>query len=131
MDTTAFHDEEEHLQPINTQDTGDKTVAGLCTGFDIDRIITDIRPGELFVLAGRPSVGKTSLMMNIAQNMALGNEHTPIGIFSLELPAREIIVRMLCNLTRTSINDLQEQRIQENLNKAGEQLCKIRNPCMF
>ena len=114
----------EYKDAIKPQDTGGKTALVLRTGFDIDWMITGIRPGELFVLAGRPSVGKTSLMMNIAQNMALGNEHTPIGIFSLELPARKIIVRMLCNLTRTSINDLQEQRIQENLNKAGEQLCK-------
>jgi len=124
MDTTAFHNEEEHLQPINTQNTDDKTIVGLGTGFDIDRIITDIRPGELFVLAGRPSVGKTSLMMNLAQNMVLGNERTSVGIFSLELPAREIVARMLSSLARIRTNALQGQQIQDSLKKAVEQLCK-------
>ena len=125
MDTTAFHNEEEHLQPINTKDTGGKTFVGLGTVFDIDRIITDIRPGELFVLAGRPSVGKTTLMMNIAQNMVLGNESTSVGIFSLELPAREIVTRMLSSLTRISINDLQGRQIQGSPKKAAEQLHAI------
>ncbi len=124
MDTTAFHHEEEHLQPINTQNTGEKTIVGLGTGFDIDRMITDIRPGELFVLAGRPSVGKTSLMMNIAQNMVLGNERTSVGIFSLELPAKEIVARMLNSLARIRTNALQERQIQGSLKKAVEQLCK-------
>ena len=124
MNTTAFHHEEEHLQPINTQNTGEKTIVGLGTGFDIDRIITDIRPGELFVLAGRPSVGKTSLMMNIAQNMVLGNERTSVGIFSLELPAKEIVARMLSSLARIRTNALQERQIQGSLKKAVEQLCK-------
>ncbi len=109
---------------INTQDAGDKTVLGLRTGFDIDRIITDIRPGELFVLAGRPSFGKTSLMINIALNMALGNEHASIGIFSLECYVREIVARMLSSLTRISINDFQGQQILGSLNKAAEKLCK-------
>ena len=124
MDTTAFHNEVEHLQTINPQDTGDKTALGLRMGLDIDWIITGIRPGELFVLAGRPSVGKTTLMMNIAQNIVLGNERTSIGIFSLELPAREIVARMLSSLARISINDLHEQQIQGDLKKAVEQLCK-------
>jgi len=124
MDTAAFHNEVEHLQPINTQDTGDKTIVGFCTGFDIDRIITDIRPGELFVLAGRPSVGKTSLMMNIAQNMVLGNERTSVGIFSLELAAKEIVARMLSSLARIRTNALQGRQIQGSLKKAVEQLCK-------
>ena len=124
METTAFHNEKERSQPISIQDTGDKTVTGFCTGFDIDRIITDIRPGELFVIAVRPGVGKTSLMMNIAQNMALGNKHTSIGIFSLEHETREIVARMLCCLTRISINDLQGQKIQGSLKKAVEQFCK-------
>ena len=124
MKTTTSHNEEESSQKINTQDAGDKTVLGLRTGFDIDRIITDIRPGELFVLAGRPSFGKTSLMINIALNMALGNEHASIGIFSLEHETREIVARMLCCLTRISINDLQGQQILGSLKKAVEQLCK-------
>ena len=124
MDTTAFHNEVEHLQTINPQDTGDKTALGLRMGLDIDWIITGIRPGELFVLAGRPSVGKTSLMMNIAQNMVIGNEHASVGIFSLELPAREIVARMLSSLARFNLNDLQGQQIQGDLKKAVEQLCK-------
>ncbi|NLF93055.1 MAG: replicative DNA helicase [Oligosphaeraceae bacterium] len=77
---------------------GDNTVMGLKTGFDqLDRLITGLRPGELFVLAARPSIGKTALALNIAANIALGPAKVPVGIFSLEMPAQQLVLRLLCS----------------------------------
>lgn len=77
---------------------GDDTVMGLKTGFDqLDRLITGLRPGELFVLAARPSIGKTALALNIAANIALGPAKVPVGIFSLEMPAQQLVLRLLCS----------------------------------
>ncbi|MBR0459072.1 MAG: replicative DNA helicase [Victivallales bacterium] len=91
---------------------GDSEVLGLRTGFDFDRMITGLKPGELFVLAARPSIGKTALMLNIATNIALGTEPTPIGIFSLEMPSLQLAIRMITSLTRISVSDFRNHRVQ-------------------
>ncbi len=91
---------------------GDSAVLGLRTGFDFDRMITGLKPGELFVLAARPSIGKTALMLNIATNIALGTEPVPIGIFSLEMPSLQLAIRMLTSLTRISVSDFRNRRVQ-------------------
>ena len=90
---------------------GAKEVLGLATGFDFDRMITGLKPGELFVLAARPSIGKTALALNIASNIALGNPPVPIGFFSLEMPALQLVLRIICSLTRISMNDLRHGRV--------------------
>jgi len=77
-------------------------LTGLSSGFaNLDRIIHGLRPGEMTVLAARPSMGKTSLAMNIAENIALGvrdpdQKGHGVGIFSLEMSCESLIMRMLC-----------------------------------
>ena len=105
-----------HLQKL-TQ--GAPSAVGLRTGFDFDENILGLQPGDLFVLASRPSVGKTSLMLNIATNIALGNARTPVGIFSFEMSTRAVIIRMLSSLTRISITDFWKNQV------SGEQWCKV------
>lgn len=90
---------------------GDKGVMGIPTQFDMDRMITGLKPGELFVLAARPSIGKTAFALNIATNIAVGPDSHPIGIFSLEMPALQLVIRMLCSLTRISMSDLRHGNI--------------------
>ncbi len=90
---------------------GEKEVLGLSTGFDFDRMITGLKPGELFVLAARPSIGKTALALNIATNIALGTPPVPIGFFSLEMPALQLVLRIICSMTRVSMNDLRHGRV--------------------
>ena len=81
---------------------------GLSTGFlNLDRKLQGMKPGEMIVLAARPSMGKTSLAMNIAENVALGKndpEHSqrPVGIFSLEMAHEALVLRMLCCHARVS-----------------------------
>ncbi len=90
---------------------GEKEVLGLSTGYDFDRMITGLKPGELFVLAARPSIGKTALALNMATNIALGNPPASIGFFSLEMPALQLVLRIICSLTRISMNDLRHGRV--------------------
>ncbi len=80
-----------------------KGISGLSTGFEnLDKITMGLRAGEMIVLAARPSMGKTSLAMNIAENVALGKmdpDGTPhsVGIFSLEMSYDALAMRMLCS----------------------------------
>jgi replicative DNA helicase len=68
---------------------------GIPTGFmDFDHMTSGLQPGNLVIIAARPSMGKTTLVLNIAQNIAL-EEKRPVAIFSLEMPAQDIVMRML------------------------------------
>ena len=66
------------------------------SGFaDFDKMTHGLHGGEMVVIAGRPSMGKTSLAMNIAEHVA-GERAAAGGVFSLEMTAESLIVRMLC-----------------------------------
>ncbi len=83
-------------------DGDNKYAGGMPTGLlNLDKVIIGLRKGEMIVLAARPSMGKTSLAMNITENVALGNnsahESRPVGVFSLEMSQEALIMRMLCS----------------------------------
>ena len=68
---------------------------GIPTGFmDFDHMTSGLQPGNLIIIAARPSMGKTTLVLNMAQNIAIDQER-PVAIFSLEMPAQDIVMRML------------------------------------
>ena len=70
---------------------------GLKTGFDIvDEYTGGLKPGEMFILAARPSIGKTSLALNIIRNVATGANPRPVAFFSLEMTEGQIVRRLLC-----------------------------------
>lgn len=80
---------------------GAATLGGISTGFsNLDKTALGLRPSEMIVLAARPGMGKTSLAMNIGENIALGkgSDHTAhsVGIFSLEMSQEALAMRMLC-----------------------------------
>ena len=97
------------LEYLNKLMQGDQEVLGLRTGFDFDRLITGLKPGELFVLAARPSIGKTALAMNMALNIALSDPPVPVGIFSLEMPARQLVLRFICSMTNISMKEFRKR----------------------
>jgi len=71
-------------------------VIGLRTGFhDFDNLTGGLRPGHMVVIAARPSVGKSSIAMNIADYVSIELKK-PVGVFSLEMPADELMLRMIC-----------------------------------
>ncbi|CEO87785.1 replicative DNA helicase [Syntrophaceticus schinkii] len=72
-------------------------VTGFPTGFeDIDKYTSGLQPSDLILLAARPSMGKTALGLNIAQNMAVKHQ-IPVGIFSLEMSGDQVVQRLLCS----------------------------------
>jgi len=75
-------------------------IRGLHTGFkSVDKKLTGLYPGNLVILAARPGVGKTSLALNIATNIAEKEERT-VALFSMEMSEREIVRRILCTTAR-------------------------------
>jgi len=88
-------------------------VTGLSTGiYLLDQRTTGLHPGELFILAARPGVGKTSLAMNIAVHAALrADPPVAVAIFSLEMPSTQLAMRMLCAEARISQSKLKTGRL--------------------
>lgn len=81
-------------------------VTGIPTGFvDLDVITSGFHPSDLIIIAGRPSMGKSSLALNIAQ-YAASKEKVPIGIFSLEMSKEQLVYRMLCAEARVDAHKL-------------------------
>ncbi len=75
-------------------------ITGVPTGFDkFDESTTGLHPGELIIVAGRPSMGKTTFAMNIAENAAIGHQ-TPVAVFSMEMPGEQLAMRMISSLGR-------------------------------
>lgn len=77
-------------------------ITGIPSGLaDLDNLTAGFHPGELIVIAGRPSMGKTALALTIARNAAVDNKHG-VGIFSLEMANQELAMRMLCAEARVN-----------------------------
>ena len=75
-------------------------ITGVSTGFsDLDGMTSGLQPGDLVIVAGRPSMGKTSFAMNLVENAALGSK-TTVAVFSMEMPAASLTMRMLSSLGR-------------------------------
>jgi replicative DNA helicase len=103
-------------------------LAGLSTGFeDLDRKTNGLHGGEMLVIAARPSMGKTSLAMNIAEHVAV-NLGQAVGVFSLEMTGESLVLRMLCSLARIDQHKLREGALGPKdfarLNTAADQLTK-------
>jgi replicative DNA helicase len=77
-----------------------KHVTGLPTGFiTLDQLTCGLQNGEMIIIAGRPSMGKTALALNIAENLGV-MEKTPVGIFSLEMGQQQLAERFLCSVSQ-------------------------------
>jgi len=81
-----------------------RLVSGASTGFsDFDRITSGLQPADLIIFAARPSMGKTSFALNIAEHVGLV-EKIPVAIFSLEMNKSQLVLRMLCSHSRVNIH---------------------------
>ncbi|MCP3169678.1 replicative DNA helicase [Myxococcus qinghaiensis] len=86
-------------------------ITGLSTGYiDLDNQLTGLHAGELIILAARPGIGKTSFAMNIAVHAAL-KENKAVGIFSLEMPADQLLMRLLASTARVDMKKLRGGRL--------------------
>ena len=87
-------------------------VTGVPTGFsDLDRMTAGLQPSDLIIVAGRPSMGKTAFVLNIAENVALQAD-TGVAIFSLEMAADQLVMRMLCSQARLDLSRVRTGRLE-------------------
>ncbi|MCD6352883.1 MAG: replicative DNA helicase [Proteobacteria bacterium] len=89
-------------------------ITGVPSGFeDLDRLTSGFQSSDLIIIAGRPSMGKTSFALNIAQNAAIG-KNIPVAIFSLEMSKEQVAIRMLCSESRIDAHKLRGGFLSEN-----------------
>ena len=85
-----------YIENVSYIKSGKGNSTGLLTGFStFDKLMLGFKPGGVSILAARPSVGKTAFALNIAQNVATKTDEN-VAIFSLEMGAEQLVMRMLC-----------------------------------
>jgi replicative DNA helicase len=88
-------------------------VTGVPTGFvDLDRITAGLQPGDLIIIAGRPSMGKTALALNIAEHVAVDNG-LPVAVFSMEMSATQLATRVLGSIARVDQHHMRTGRLND------------------
>jgi replicative DNA helicase len=86
---------------------------GVSTGYeDLDQLTSGLQAGDLVIVAGRPSMGKTSFAMNIAE-YAVIKQQQPVAIFSMEMPGEQLALRMLSSMGRINQQRLRTGRLQD------------------
>jgi replicative DNA helicase len=103
-------------------------ITGVPTGFyDLDRRTAGLQPGDLIVLAARPSMGKTALAINIAEHVAL-NEGLPVAVFSMEMGASQLAVRIVGSIGRIDQGHLRTGKLSdEEWPRLTEAIERLRN----
>jgi replicative DNA helicase len=88
-------------------------ITGVPTGFiDLDRMTSGLQAGDMVVLAARPSMGKTAFAVNIAEHVAL-NEGLPVAIFSMEMGAAQLAVRIVGSIGRINQSNLRTGKLSD------------------
>ena len=88
-------------------------ITGISTGFiEFDRMTSGLHPAEMIVIAARPSMGKTALVMNIAEHVAV-NDKLPVGVFSLEMSSQQLVQRLLCSRARVNLQKVRDGFLAE------------------
>ena len=89
-------------------------LTGISSGFqDLDAITSGLQPSDLVIIAGRPSMGKTALMMNIAESAVIsGNK--PVLVYSLEMPSHSLVMRMLSSLGRIDQTKIRNGQLSDD-----------------
>jgi len=89
-------------------------VTGVPTGFaDLDRMTSGLQPGDLVIVAGRPSMGKTSIALNMGEHVAI-DQGLPVAVFSMEMGATQLAMRMVCSVGRLDQQRLRTGRLLDD-----------------
>ncbi len=103
----------ESFRTIDQLSQSKELVTGLPTGFvGIDERTTGLQKGDLIIVAARPSMGKTSFCLNVAQHASQKTGET-VGVFSLEMSKEQLVLRMLCSEARVDSHKLRTGHLQE------------------
>lgn len=88
-------------------------ITGLATGFnDLDRKTAGLQPGDLIIVAGRPSMGKTTFSVNMAENAAIRHK-VPVVIFSMEMSALQLVMRMFSSLGQINQTRIRTGKLED------------------
>lgn len=121
----------EAIALIEEQFNNKDGTSGISTGFsDLDKMSNGLHGGEMFVLAARPSMGKTSFVMNIVEHVAL-REKKAVAVFSLEMSSLSLVQRLLCSQAAIDMNKmrsgfLSEKRDFPRLTQAASRLAEAK-----
>jgi replicative DNA helicase len=89
-------------------------ITGVPTGFvDLDRMTSGMQPGDLIIIAARPSVGKTAFALNIGEHVAV-DQGLPVAVFSMEMGATQLAMRLVCSVGRIDQQRLRTGRLTED-----------------
>ena len=109
MDTLVV----ELLDRVQEMADNDNDITGVPTGFvDLDRMTSGLQAGDMVVLAARPSMGKTAFAVNIAEHVAL-NEGLPVAVFSMEMGAAQLAVRIVGSIGRIDQGHLRTGKLSD------------------
>jgi replicative DNA helicase len=113
----GFHDIKSVLagavERINYLFESGSSITGMATGFDeLDEMTGGFQDSDLIIVAGRPSMGKTTFAMNIAEHAGLTSD-APVAVFSMEMPAEQLGMRMISSLGRVELSKLRSGRLAE------------------
>ena len=101
------------LEKIQTLFENDAAYTGVPTGFDdFDSRTSGLQPSDLIIIAGRPSMGKTSFAMNIVENVAVKSKQA-VAVFSMEMPGDQLVMRMLSSLGRIDSNKVRTGKLDD------------------
>ena len=97
------------------KESGGSSITGLPTGYqDFDELTSGLQPADLVVIAGRPSMGKTMVAMNIAENAAMKGEKKPVLVFSMEMPGEALALRIISSLGRLDHHRLRTGKLADD-----------------
>jgi replicative DNA helicase len=118
----------ELLDRVSEMAENPNDITGVRTGFyEFDKMTSGLQPGDMIVLAARPSMGKTSLAINIAEHVAL-NEGLPVAVFSMEMGASQLAVRIVGSIGRIDQGHLRTGKLSdEEWPRLTEAIEKLRN----
>ncbi len=112
----------------------DGDITGLTTGFaDLDGMTSGLQPSDLVIVAGRPSMGKTSFAMNLVENTVLvEGQKKPIVVFSMEMPAESLMIRLLSSIGRIDQTRIRNGKLeQEDWPKLSTAVNKLKDVPLF
>lgn len=88
-------------------------ITGIATGFnDLDEMTSGLQKSDLIIVAGRPSMGKTTFVMNLAEYTAMQNKK-PVLVFSMEMPADALVMRMIASLGRVDLSNIRSGKLDD------------------
>ncbi len=107
-------------------------ITGMSTGFhNLDTMTSGLHPGEMFVIAARPSMGKTALAMNIAEHVSI-DAGKPVAVFSLEMNSIQLVHRLICSRARINARSLRDGFFpQKDLARIGAAAAELSKAKMF